>query len=63
MENSQVRYYVKLKNGESLVIWTESTYHDSIFVQSSNGNDFMCLPRTIISKDDISYIKVNGFIE
>jgi hypothetical protein len=53
------RYYIKLKSGEHFVIHTDNTDHESIFVQSNNENSFICLPTTIINKEDISYIKVD----
>lgn len=61
MNDLHTRYFIKLRNGESFVIHTNNTNHDSIFVQSSNENKFICLPKTIINKDDITYIKVDGF--
>lgn len=59
MGEIHLRYYIKLKNGEHIVIHTDNTDHESIFVQSSNENKFICLPRTIINKDDIAYIKID----
>jgi hypothetical protein len=62
MSSIHSRYYIKLKSGEVIVIHTDNSDYESIFNQSSNGNSFMCLPKIIINKDDISYIKVDGFI-